>query len=338
MNQFKFLWICLICAGFSCKPDTNSPEISFYYWKTIFKLNDTEKSVLKEYKVKSLYIRYFDVDINKADNQPYPISTIRFDQSTDSFEVIPVIYIKNKVMLQKKINLDSLTINILSYINQINSSNKINCNEIQIDCDWTLDSRDNFLKFMQIIKKQSKKKLSVTIRLHQVKYYAKTKVPEADYGVLMYYNMGTISVDSLNSIYDQNIALKYINSLKTYPLQLDVALPVFSQGVQIENKKVSNLISKVDVKDFISDTNYVQLSRNQVFVKNANFKFGYYFKQNDEIKMESISFDQLKEMAEDLDENLKDKPKHVIFFDLDSINLKHYQNENQNFNKIIDCF
>jgi len=336
MNFIKILAIALILCLFSSCSNPKPPEISFYYWKTTFKLNDTEKKTLAENNVKRLFIRYFDIDLK--DNIPYPLSPVKFDQQVIGFDVIPVVFIKNKVMLQKNLNLDNLASKVISFIDQINNSIQINCNEIQIDCDWSLESRDNFMNFIEIMKKKSKKTLSVTIRLHQVKYFTKTRVPAADYGVLMYYNMGTIAADKLNSVYDREIAGKYIKSLKNYPLKLDIALPVFSQGIHIKQNRVLNLISKINIQSFANDTNYTQKSNNKVFVKYPNMKFGYYFYKNDEIKIESISFDMLKEMAGDLENELAGTPKQIIFFDLDSINLKNYQNENQNFSKITDCF
>ena len=61
-------------------------------------------------------------------------------------------------------------VSTLDFIGQINLKNGITCNEIQIDCDWTLDSRDTYMKFIDVFKNQWNKTLSVTIRLHQVKY------------------------------------------------------------------------------------------------------------------------------------------------------------------------
>ncbi len=341
LNRIKISYISLISLiGIlnGCQEDNMPPEIGFYYWKTIFKLNLTEKNALKQGNVKKLYIRYFDIDLNKADQKAYPLSTVQFEQKPIGYDIIPVIYIKNKVMLKKDLDKADLAEKIIAYTNQINSKNGIEWSEMQIDCDWSIQSRDKFMDFIELLKKRLNKTLSVTIRLHQIKYYYKTKIPSADYGVLMYYNMGKIAPDSLNSVYDQNIAKKYLNSLKLYPLELNIALPIFSRGVLIQNKKVIRLLSKLNAQSFINDTNFIQLNDNLFFTKNSNLKFGYYFKQNDEIKIESISFENLKEMAKDLNKKLAKKPKQIIFFDLDSINLNYYNNENQDFNKITHYF
>ncbi len=327
----------LILPFFSCQKEP-SPSVSFYYWKTTFVLNDYELKCLKENHVKRLYVRYFDIDLDKGSNEAFPVGTINFLQQPHGVEVVPVVYIKNKVMLNKGVDLDTLAQHVTNYIAKINKKQGINSNEIQLDCDWSENSRDRFMKFIEILKLKSNKKLSATIRLHQVKYFLKTKVPPVDYGVLMYYNMGTIAADKLNSVYDRKIAAKYLKSLKVYPMKLEVALPIFSRGVQIRDNKVVNLISKINIHSFEKDTNFIQTGENFVKTKNPNFKFGYYFKKNDKIKLETINFKDIIEMADDLGKNLKEVPSQIIFFDLDSINLSNNKNEKQDFKKIVNYF
>lgn len=337
MKRYFYI-ICTFYILNSCNQSADLPEVSFYYWKTVFMLNETEISALRNNHVKSLYIRYFDVDLSEIDQKPVPVSPVEFKNVPDSFTIIPVIYIKNIVMKQKDMDMHNLAVKIINLVKQINNKNNLRCNEIQIDCDWSLESRDNFMKFIDLIKKEYRQKLSVTIRLHQVKYFYRTKVPNADYGVLMYYNMGKIASDSLNSIYDKNIAEKYLNNLKNYPLHLDIALPVFTNAILIRKDRVVNLINKIDLKSLYSDTNFIKVSDRRIKAKNSNFKAGFYFKKDDEIKIESISFDDLEEMANELSKNLAEKPVKIIVFDLDSINLIPYHNENQNFSEIANRF
>jgi len=336
-TNFKVLTIFFILFLLSCQPSKNAPEISFYYWKTVFKLSENERICLNNNNVKNLYIRYFDIDLDEY-KKPFPREIIRFEELPENIIIIPVVYIKNSVMLKDSIDLSDLAKKINDLINQINRTKNINSHQLQIDCDWTLNSKDNFMKFMGLIKTISKKKISVTIRLHQIKYAEKTGIPIADYGVLMYYNMGKIAGDSLNSVYDRETALKYLSSLDSYPLDLDLALPIFFRGVQIRDNKVVNLISKIDTESFKNDTNFIIQDKTLVKVKNPNFKLGYYFKKNDLIKIENINFEQLIEMSEDVNSNLHKTPKRIIFFDLDSLNLKKYSDENQDFKEIVNSF
>jgi hypothetical protein len=329
------LFGAIICLIFSCQQQ-EQPTISFYYWKTIFRLSPKEKKTLTANEVKRLYIRYFDIDLSPKTQKPFPRTPIRFEDVASGFEIIPVVYIKNKVMLDKKLNVLDLAQKTNSFIQQINSKNNITIQEIQIDCDWTLESKDNYLRFIDAFKKVSNKKLSATIRLHQIKYFKKTKIPNVDRGVLMYYNMGKIATDSLNSIYDLNIAKRYLSSLKKYPLPIDIALPIYSWGIHIRDGKIIGLRNKIDIDNLKNNSSFVLTKNNWFNATSSNFKDGVFYKQNDQIKIETISENDLLEMANNLEENTDQNPKEIIFYDLDEFNLKKY--EEGLFKKIIDCF
>lgn len=325
-----FLFLLLSCGK------SEKPAISFYYWKTIFRFSEKEKETLKENHVQKLYVRYFDIGLHPESKFPIPISPVRFEANPKEYSIVPVVFIQNKVMLLPNLDVNELAQKTFGFIEQINSKNNISCQEIQIDCDWTLKSKEHYLKFIEVFKKLSKKKLSATIRLHQVKYFKKTKIPNVDSGVLMYYNMGSIAPDSLNSIYDQKVAAKYLSSLKKYPLHLDFALPIYSWGVHIRNNKVIGLRSKINRKDLQNDPNFEKINAIFFRAKQSNYKNGVFYEANDLLKIEEIKKEDLKEMAEDLDENLPEKPNQIIFYDLDEFNLNNY--EKNIFEQVISKF
>lgn len=328
-------WVLLFFLLISCN-ENNKSVISFYYWKTIFKLSETEKEVLTENNVRKIYIRYFDIDLHPKNETPIPLSPVRFQEKMSDFDIVPVIYIKNRVMLKANLDIEDLAEKAVGLVNEINSKNKIQCKEIQIDCDWTLSSKDNYLKFIAVFKKLSKKKLSATIRLHQVKYFKKTKIPNVDSGVLMYYNMGEIAADSLNSIYDKEIAERYLKSLKKYPLHLDFALPIYSWSVHIRNQRMIGLRSKLGISSLKTDANFEQISSVFFKVKHSNYKNGTFYEENDLLKIEAVSSEDLIQMAKELDENLVKPPKEIIFYDLDEFNLKNY--EKNIFKQVVSYF
>lgn len=331
----RFFPILLLFLLFSCSK-SEKPVISFYYWKTVFKFSQIEKEVLEDNNVQKLYVRYFDIGLHPESKIPIPISPVRFDENPKDYQIVPVVFIQNKVMLKPNLNVDDLAQKTLDFIEQINSKNKIISPEIQIDCDWTLDSKSNYLEFVKSFKKLWKKKLSATIRLHQVKYFKKTKIPNVDSGVLMYYNMGSIAPDSLNSIYDQKVAKRYLESLKKYPLHLDFAFPVYSWGVHIRDNKVIGLRSKINIKELGQNSNFEKVSRIFFRAKHSNYNNGVFYEENDLLKIEEIKAEDLKEMAEDLQDNLVEKPNEIIFYDLDEFNLNNY--EKNTFKQIISCF
>lgn len=317
---FAVLALCFLVSCNSHK----EPKIAFYYWKTVFKLSPLEREVLQENDVKKIYIRFFDIDIDK-NNQPFPLAPIQFKEKMNALTVVPVVYIKNKVMLNQSLDVALLARKIFDFVNKINATNQISCQEIQIDCDWTLDSKDNYMKFIEVFKSISRKKLSATIRLHQIKYFNETKIPAVDCGVLMYYNMGKIAPDSLNSIYDCEIASKYLPSLEKYPLKLNLALPVYSWAVHIRDQKVIGLKPKIDYKSLEKDTNFTAKTNLFFVVNNSNYKGGTFYKRNDVLKIERVTTQQIKDMSVDLESHMNTRPEEIIFYDLDEINLSHYE-------------
>ena len=310
------------------------PKVSFYYWKTRLNLSEEEKKVLSANDVEKLYVRYFDVEL--VNDVAYPVSPIHFQKNKISQQIIPVVFIKNEVFLSKKIDLVDLASKINSLVEQINTINKFKTTEYQIDCDWSLESKENYMKFLQLLKKESKKKLSVTIRLHQIKYFKETKIPPVDYGVLMFYNMGKLSaLHETNSIYDKNVALNYIYSLKKYPLKLKIALPIFSWWVHTRNNSVINVISKFDELSFKNNSNF-EVQNNIVYVKRSTLFEGFFFSEGDQLKLEKINNDDLIEMVDLFSNKLSNKPSEIIFYDLNTNNFKNNQNDNFFKNLVAD--
>lgn len=313
----KFLFLGLLLFLFSCE-SKETPSVSFYYWKTFFKLTSKEQRVLQANEVQKLYVRYFDVKLENG--KPFPVAPIHFDAVKPKAEIIPVIFIKNEVFLDKGINVPDLVKNILQLIRQINTKNRIKNNEIQIDCDWSLQSRNVFMQFLQELKKRYPKTISATIRLHQVKYFKETKIPPVDYGVLMFYNMGKLKATEGNSIYDKSIAEQYLPSLKNYPLDLKVALPVFSWIVHSRNSQIVNLIAKIDASEFQNNANF-EWNENKAVLKDDIITKGFFFKKGDQLKIEAIHEEDLEEMIDLLRKYMPKKTKEIIYYDLDQNNL-----------------
>ena len=318
--------IFLILVVFTLNACAKKPltETSFYYWRTIFSLNETERDILKETNATKIYLRYFDLILPKGSIEAIPESPVQFKDSIGKLEIIPVIYIKNEVMLNDKEDFEKLADKLLDYISQINKVNNINTSEVQIDCDWTLASKNNFMKFMEILKSKTTNTLSCTIRLHQIKYAKTTGIPNADYGVLMYYNMGKISADNSNSIYDRKIAEQYLSKLSVYPLPLKVALPIFSWSVQIRTNKVIGLNAKIIIND-LNSNDFEKITDHLFKVNRSHYLKGSLLNKGDLLKIENISSEDLKNMASDLKKNLKESPSEIIFYDLNKKNIKQYE-------------
>ena len=87
----KILFFLLTLFIFNSCNDGKKPAVSFYYWKTIFKLSSSEKEILKENKVSKLYIRYYDIDVNSNTNEAFPVAPIHFAEKQTPFSIVPVV-------------------------------------------------------------------------------------------------------------------------------------------------------------------------------------------------------------------------------------------------------
>ena len=103
----------------SCEKKQEPIALAGYYWKTNYKLSDTEQQFLDENAIHKIYIRYFDIGIKNE--QAIPIEPIDFkDKTYLSFEIVPVVYIKNEVFAEKVEMPEVLAEKTADYINQIN--------------------------------------------------------------------------------------------------------------------------------------------------------------------------------------------------------------------------
>ena len=333
-------YLMLIVVGYwllsaSCHQPARSKSMAFYYWKTYFTIDSLEAAALQSNHVTKLYTRYFDIDFLPADTAPHSVSPISWDTAPLPAQIIPVVYIKNRVFERlDSSGISRLSGNVAQLVTGISKAKKIITREIQFDCDWTETTRKEYFLFLSAYRSLSKQIITATIRLHQVKYPAKTGIPPVDKGVLMFYNMGEIDAGKGNSIYDKNIAARYTPAIKTYPLPLDIALPIFAWGLQVRDGKVVKLLNKLNFLHFENDVNFTPLGQGRYRVKQACFHGGYYFKENDQVKTEHVTEAALREMVDGVNKNSNHRIGNIIFYDLDKENLALY--EKNSFRKILD--
>ena len=214
---------------------------SVYYWRTDLRLDSTERAFLKQYNIKKVYCRYFDVVMGDSSISPRPNATISFSDSLpDSIEIIPTIYITEDCMHKPH---KDLAEKVVMRIRQMNETNNINnVHEIQIDCDYTSKSRATYYQFLETIKSQLSTihyQLSTTIRLHQLSMPA----PPVDYGALMVYNTGDPRKwQERNPILDYRDVYPYLKHLDQYALPLAVAYPVYQWIRYIDNVRVEHTV------------------------------------------------------------------------------------------------
>ena len=216
---------------------------SVYYWRTDLRLDSTERAFLKQYNIKKVYCRYFDVVMGDSSIGPRPNATISFSDSLpDGIEIIPTIYITEDCMHKPH---KDLAEKIVQRIRQMNETNNINnVHEIQIDCDYTSRSRKTYYKFLEEVVKLWKSKVSTTIRLHQLSM----PVPPVDFGTLMVYNTGDPRKwQERNPILDYRDVYPYLKHLDQYGLPLAVAYPVYLWIRNIQNVRIEHSVDAAEI-------------------------------------------------------------------------------------------
>ena len=244
------------------KSSSSQKEIAFYYWKS-------KCNISKDFSY-PLYIKVLDISTN---------SIIKTKCNKRKFT--PVVYIDNHA-LNKRNNIAQIIFKTIPK----------NTKEVQFDCDWTSSTRQKYFKLLTLMKKHYAK-ITATIRLHQLKYQTKTGIPPVDSGVLMFYNMSDfLNPNTKNYILDLDVAQKYLRGFKSYPLQLDLALPIYSMATIFRYGKVVSLIN--GIKSNMLDNNFKKLSNNHYKVLKTHYFRGKLLYKNDELRVDEVSLEQLK--------------------------------------------
>jgi hypothetical protein len=295
----SFLFWAMACAP------VEKPNINFYHWESKLSIDSLDQKVFKNVGSQKLYVRFFDVSYisDRQEVLPNAVLTFKnFKKEQTALEIIPVVYIENEAIKNYNGTAEKLAQLIWQKVERMAKNNGIAVNELQLDCDWTVSTKNFFLGLCTEFKKLLPKPvaLSSTLRLHQLKYPEISGVPNVHYAVLMYYNMGNLS-DSLekNSILNHETGTKYLVGLKDYPLELKLALPAFSWGVVFNEKGIKGLISDFDPKK-LAESNAIKDKSGHYLIKENQYLGGTFLNENDRIRVEQIDLDELEEACKDL--------------------------------------
>ena len=225
----------LILIISACKQREKST--SLYYWKTTFRLDNLAQETVLLNNVRSLYIRYFDIDLLPGDSIPVPISPLRFTTSPSPLNCIPVIYISNRTFLRlDSSGITGLSKKILQLVGQINKSAGIKTTEIQFYCDWTDKTRsagkvyNSTMKTIIITGANGNLGKTVTQLFLDRGYHVAAVVSKrTDEHFIRHPNLDIAAVDLM----DENAADEYVRStIKKYGIVYSALLLVggFDQG------------------------------------------------------------------------------------------------------------
>ena len=315
------LFFTLLLVG--CTNNSNH-EISFYYWKQDFNLNQSQKAILEFNQVKKLYVKFFDITWNSRENKAIPISKIDFKKPAGKYKIVPCIFIENQVFKQDPS--PEIASKVYELIRKIAKTNKFSIQEIQIDCDWTDATKKAYFSFLSKLTALAKNKqiITSTLRLHQFKYPKKTGIPPVQKAVLMCYNMGKIDNQKTdNSIISEAELKKYILDSEEYPLPLDLALPSYHWGLIYRLGKLSLIVNDID-RNSLKLFAFSKLEENK-FRADSSFYFNNtYFCKNDILRIEESKPSTLLGCAEILKKS-KHHFNEVIFYHISSNSISNYE-------------
>jgi len=328
----------------SCSNNSNKEIIrGVYFWKTNFSLSTSELIWLKETEIQKLYVRFFDVDWNPNINSAVPVGDVTIEtKKIDSVEIIPVVFITNRTFTNLPDSLiPELSNNIYKKIfAKLSLFENQSVKEIQLDCDWTKSTREKYFNLIENIKQLTEKdkiEITTTIRLHQVKFFNKTGVPPIKRGMLMFYNMSDVSdIKTRNSIYDEDVAKRYLVNFDKYPIDLDVVLPAFSWSCWFRNGKLKNLINDLKAKDLDTNSSFVKEDKNIYrAIKECSLK-GNYILTGDYLRTEETDFNTTLGAAELIAPHIKNKKLNVSIYHLNREVINNYDKDI--LEDIVDCF
>jgi hypothetical protein len=334
-NIKKIVLIILICISFILilfwlkKHRENDVSISFYYWKSEFKLTDKEKSKIQDCSSDRLYLHLFDVAIETGKNEATPKAKIKFvDQFPEQVSLVPVIYITNKTFEQANTSSNKdLAKKIIQLSHKLTRTLNNKWVEFQIDCDWTVSTKENYFEFLRLLKIELGPDipLSATLRLHQIKYPEKTGIPPIDRGILMFYNMGDLrDFSQINTIYDEQTASTYLDKLSDFPIKMDYALPAFSWGLHYRLKTIQSILSDIQLAE-IQTSNAFNTKDNVSICLKDIFCSGQYFQKGDIVKLERVSSELCAKASKQLAKHINSSNFQVVFYHLGSEVMHTYE-------------
>ncbi len=321
------------CQNFDFSP------LAVYRWKTSSGILPAERAWLDSLNISRMYLRFFDLDRTAEAGGAEPVAplSLPLQNLPDNLDVVPVVFITNRCLQNlPKGKTEELTEKLYRKIKAMSSRLPKGCqiSEWQMDCDWTRETRGTYFQLLQQIKERLKKdgiSLSATIRLHQIKYPQITGIPPVDHGMLMFYNMSDVrQPHTRNSILDLTAARPYLDGLETYPLPLDIALPIFHWIVVRREGKVVQLLSGLDESALQDSSRFQKLAENkaQLYrVQRSTYLNAYYLYAGDSLRVESVQPDSLQKALEELCRLLPQQTRFTSLYQLDSSAINHFDHE-----------
>ena len=321
-------YICLVLVLLWCLTSCEEPSVKFkpgfYHWKSIAQHNSEQINYLNDLRVDYLHYRFFDLSNEQGNIKPVGVANPDSSLLAQR-DFAACIFITNSCFLKIEASeTNDLATKIIDKLNrQLEKANLQNgWKELQIDCDWTAKSMEAYFIFLKQLKEKLPEHilLSATIRLHQVRYPDKTGVPPVDKGALMCYNMGDIqNIDETNSIYSTETLSSYLPQDIKYPLELDIALPLFEWYLVYRDGKLHKIISDHIPEIFNQDN-----SLGNYTLEKDQYLSGHYLYKDDYIRKEAVDISDLEDALNIINKTKLKTSEYLLFYHLNETVTKKF--------------
>ncbi|PKP04664.1 MAG: hypothetical protein CVU11_03700 [Bacteroidetes bacterium HGW-Bacteroidetes-6] len=364
-----YLLLALIPVVFmsSCTGD-KQPTRSVFLWKTNQELGGPDRNRLDSLGISHYYIRYADIRWNPIYRVVEPVSGAEPGYSFSvPYRVTPVLFITNDVLANTNTdNLPELATHIVKLYTGINSKfayeyasglmrkfydysegkqmihlfnhpdtfarrwEKRN-RTLLIDCDWTVSTRKKYFELLaEIDRLLPEIEVESSLRLWQYRDYKLSGVPPVNRCLLMCYSTGDpADPDEHNAIVDYKTIREYINH-SHYPLDLDIALPVYSWATLFRNNKFAGIISPMSLNELVTDTIlYFRNDSTRFIVKCDTVMGNTYYRYGDEVHYQGIDAEELMNIAAWIDKTIDPGANDKIsLFSYDTLYFNQIGDEN----------
>lgn len=279
----------LLLFGFQgCSSEREQqPKITFYHWETTLAPSPSARRILDSLGCDQLYVKAFD--LSYANGRMETQAWVEMEDTVGLPELIPVVFITNAVFRNlKNTTTEDLASDVVQLVTDLFGSDFL---ELQIDCDWTAGTKENYFAFLQAIKAiRPNIMLSCTVRLHQYRDRNEQGIPPVDRGTLMAYNTGNLNEwAEENSIYDPAVVKAYLKGQPDYPLDLDLAVAAYDWAAVYRRDKLAYLINEPDLTAMQDTSRFRQLSGERYLVTTSTYLNELYLYEGDLLRLEGMS-------------------------------------------------
>ncbi len=358
-----FLLFCaLFCISCTRSGDSPVDDPAFYFWKTTLDFSPTDALLAHQLGVKKLYLRCFDVDWSEGYKMAIPQGELNVEGLDDYpfEETVPTVYITNATF--KQLNpktatelAEKITRKVKSYEERMNFLRSVKLDrisyvftdptkadsvynlearqwlkqqfkEIQLDCDWTASTRQLYFFFLKEMKRFNPQTLiSCTLRLHQYRDRSAMGIPPVERVSLMCYNTGDVKdPKENNAILDLKVLENYLKK-KTYPLSMDLALPLFNWGAWYRDREFMGILGDWS-KEKANQLAYLKVEPQNRYRVMQDTVIGLdYLRYGDWVRIDGPDPAQLKAAQAFVKKQVGKQIRQVIYFDWNIEKMKAYE-------------